>query len=252
MTYTNDELVERIWDKETIAMLLNRHSYLISNHMGREALNTLWVTGRAYRETASLAVNRGYYVGIDEIARHLVADDDALLRENLRPYAQAGLDVRETGEFLGLGMAGMDTVTTPLVYVSDDGRTARYLGYRLGFRATGKPDGDADCYLDFGLVFADLVKEDGEWKLWHLVLEHDHTVTVGENYEDLPVLREGYQDPLERYAGRPTVEATVYDPLFGWEYIWRDMPRPHYTYLDKEGYGPGGDLGKPYYLRERR
>ena len=45
---------------------------------------------------------------------------------------------------------------------------------------------------------------------------------------------------------------TVYDPLYGWEYIWQDMPRPYETYREREGYGPGGDLGKPYYERERR
>ena len=153
---------------------------------------------------------------------------------------------------MGLGMARMDTLTTPLVYLADDGRSARYLGYRLGFQAAGKPDGDADCYLDFGLVFADLLKEDGAWKLWHLVLEHDHTVTVGEHYEDLPVLRDQYTDPLEEQNGTPTIQTPVYQPLFGWEYMWQDMPKPYYTYSETESYGPGGNLGKPYYERERR
>ena len=122
----------------------------------------------------------------------------------------------------------------------------------LGFQAAGKPDGDADCYLDFGLVFADLLKEDGAWKLWHLVLEHDHTVTVGEHYEDLPVLRDQYTDPLEEQNGTPTIQTPVYQPLFGWEYMWQDMPKPYYTYSETESYGPGGNLGKPYYERERR
>ena len=101
-------------------------------------------------------------------------------------------------------------------------------------------------------MFADLLKEDGAWKLWHLVLEHDHTVTVGEHYEDLPVLRDQYTDPLEEQNGTPTIQTPVYQPLFGWEYMWQDMPKPYYTYSETESYGPGGNLGKPYYERERR
>ena len=248
--YTNEEQVERIWDREEVTMLLNRHCYLAANGQRREALNTLWVTRPEHRATASLGYNNGYYVGMEEIARHFVLDEDARVRASLASFTAADPALGE--DALGLGMVRMDTLTTPLVYLADDGRSARYLGYRLGFQAAGKPDGDADCYLDFGLVFADLLKEDGAWKLWHLVLEHDHTVTVGEHYEDLPVLRDQYTDPLEEQNGTPTIQTPVYQPLFGWEYMWQDMPKPYYTYSETESYGPGGNLGKPYYERERR
>ncbi len=44
----------------------------------------------------------------------------------------------------------MHTSTTPLVYIADDGRTARYQGYQLGYQSTGRPDGTAESYLEFG------------------------------------------------------------------------------------------------------
>ena len=92
-----------------------------------------------------------------------------------------------------------------------------------------------------------LVKQGDEWRIWHIVFAHDHTIELGEDYGSLPVL--GWEDPLYAKYGDPTVKQTVYDPLFGWEYIYEDMPRGFSTYEDKGGYGPDGDLGKPYYQR---
>ena len=247
--YTEEERVQRIWDKENCVQLINRHSFYYSNDQRREELDDLWVQEPQNKETASLAYNNGYYVGMAEVARHYVGDRLAQRMERLKAYEGR---VEATEANLGYGCSAMHTSTTPLVYIADDGRTARYLGYQLGYQANGKPDGDADAFFEFGLMFADLKKENGVWKIWHLVLEHDHTVEVGTAYADVPVLRPEEEDPLRPDWGDPTVKQDVYQPLFGWEYIWQDMPRPYDTYNEKESYGPNGDLGKPYYLRERR
>lgn len=247
--FTPEEVVIRIWDKETCVQLINRHSFYYSNDQRQQELNDLWVRTPELQKTASLGYNNGYYVGMDEIARHYVEDRKAQQMERLIPYAPA---LAPTEANLGQGCAFMHTSTTPLVYISDDGKTARYLGYQLGFQAIGKSECDADVYLEFGLIFADLVKEDGLWKIWHLVLEHDHTVEVGTAYSDVPIRRPEEEDPLRPDWGNPTIPQSVYNPLYGWEYIWQDMPKPYATYTDEESYGPLGNLGKPYYQRERR
>ena len=252
VVYSNDERVTRIWDKENVLQVMNRHSYYncggAKEH--REELNRLWVQSPDHRATASLAFNNGYYVGMEEISRYYVAEWEARQYQHLEAFAQAGVEI--SSKNLGLGEGRMQTATTPLVYIADDGASARYLGYRLGYQAAGKPDGTADAYLDFGLISCDLLKENGTWKIWHLVLRHDHTVTVGEDYGKVPVRLPFGEDPLEPEFGTPTIEQNVYEPLYGWEYLYYDMPRPYETYNEKESYGPNGDLGKPYYQRERR
>ncbi|MGI5971452.1 MAG: nuclear transport factor 2 family protein [Oscillospiraceae bacterium] len=252
MVFTNDELARRVWEKECIVQLINRHRYYYGNDMRREELSRLWVRKPENRATASLGNNIGYYMGMDEIARHYVLDRDKLRYERLKAYCDADPGIEYSSKNLGLGIGAIHTATTPVVNIADDGRTAQYLGYGLNYKAYGKPDGSADAYFDFGLIFADLMKEDGEWKIWHLVLQHDHTVEVGSDYSKVPVLRAFGEDPLELEFGNPTVAANVYNPLYGWEYIYQDMPKPYYSYTDKDGYGPGGDLGKAYYERERR
>ena len=250
--YTNDERVERLWDKEKVVQTMNRHAFYLSNEMRREAVNDLWVQDENYKKTASLAYNTGYFVGMDEVIRQLVVFRDEQRYERLKPYCEADPTIACSRENLGLGCSEMHTATTHLVYIADDGKTARYLGYRPAYLSTGHPDGTASTYFDLGLVFCDLVKEGESWKIWHLVLEHDHTIEAGHNYADTPVKLAPGADPLEADFGDPTVKHTVYNPFFGWEYLYQDMPRPYAAYNDKESYGPLGDLGKPYYDRERR
>ncbi len=234
--YTLDERIGRLWDRETVTMLLNRRNYLDIAEEREKELRTLWVQEPNHQATASLAYNNGFYVGMDEIRRHYITEHDAAMAEYLR------------GE--KTGFARCNTATTPLVYIADDGKTARYLGYRLGFVSTPRSDSEADTYLDFGRIFADLIREGDTWRIWHLVLEHDHTVTAGEDYAQLPPM--DTNDPLYAAFGTPTVERNVHDPLFGWEYTYADMPTPYDTFDGKKSYGPEGDLGKPYYKRERR
>jgi hypothetical protein len=248
MVYSDDELIVRMWDKENIRHTMNRFCYYLSNGEPRRAIGELWVAKPENSGRASLGYNTGFYTGLDEVARHLVVDRDDRLQENLKKR----LDADPDGSALkpGHGCSGMLTLTTPLIVLSDDGGSARFLGYSLGYTAEGKPDGTSEAYLTFSLVFTDLIKEDGEWRILNLTFNHDHTVECGANYADIPVL--GWDDPIVARDGEPTVRRTVYDPLYGWEYIFSDMPKPYYTYTEGESYGPGGDLGKTYYERDPR
>lgn len=253
MVYTNEERIDRIWDRENCTQLLNRHAIYYSNEQRRRELDELWVQEPENQATASLAYNNGYYVGMDAIAQHYVVDREQQLYDRLKPYTEADPGLRLSRENLSLGASAMHTSTTPLVYISDDGKTARFQGYQLGYQSIGRPDGTAESYLEFGLVYADLIREEKGWKIWHLVLEHDHTVEVGHAYAETPVLRPDAEDPICLMDnGTPTIQRTVYDPFYGWEYIWDDMPRPYTTYQEGESYGPNGNLGKPYYERQRR
>lgn len=247
MDYTIDEQITRIWDFENVRKTMHKLAYYISNEDRRRAINELWVTAPDYRETASFGVNTGHYDGMDEIVRHFILDRNEELYENLKARNAENGAIDCSALNLGYGCATIMTMNTPVIKISGDGRFAKYLGYAPAFISEGKTGGAADSYFTLDCVFADLVKEGDEWRIWHLVFFHDHTLEIGEDYTALPVL--GWEDPLYKKFGAPTVGRTVHDPLFGWEYMFEDMPREFYTYDDKSGYGPKGDLGKPYYER---
>jgi hypothetical protein len=116
--------------------------------------------------------------------------------------------------------------------------------------ATGKPDGTSKSYFEIGLCFIEFIKEGEEWKIWHLIYQHDFSIEAGKAYEELPrILNPEENAVFTRHHGNPTKPYDVYDDLYGWEYIYWDMPAPYKTYEEEEGYGPRGKVGKKYYDR---
>lgn len=253
--FTDDELVLRLWEKEQIKDIMAKHSYYYSNGQRREELADIWVNTPHYRRTASLANNWGYYVGMDDISNYYVVQYNEKCYELLKAYNQADPSIEVNNLNLGRGIMAHHTVNTPICYISQDGRTAKYMAYDCGEVTYGKPGLEADAYFTFGVLYCDLVKENGQWKIWHLIMTRDHTMPNGEDYsEKVPArkLKKG-EDPLDSWDGEPTMsDHKVYEPFFGWEYLYQDMPKPYYTYTDLEGYGPYSNMGYDYFGREKR
>lgn len=150
------------------------------------------------------------------------------------------------------GIMNIHSANTPIIYVADDGQTAKYLAFDFGLHTIGKPGNDCDAYFISGNIYCELAKENGEWKIWHLVLEHDHSIPVGKDYGEVPIYLQPGDDPVAEETGIPTVARTVHEPLLGWEYLYQDMPKPYRTYDPMHSYGPEGELGMRYYEREQR
>lgn len=250
--YTNEQLLDRMWAKETVIQVMNRHNLYCTNAQYQEALEKLWVTAPEYQDKVSMGYNRGYYVGMDNIRKHFVDDHLTLRREALKAYCAQAPQVSDSDDNLGYGCAEYHTSASPLVVIADDGMSAKYLGYHYGYVCSGRPDGTAEVYMTIGLIFADLLLEGDEWRILHMASLRDHSIEPGKDYSKQSSRREVSPDPLDGEAPDPTIKYDVYKALFGWEYLYDDMPKPYKTYDPEDSYGPEGKLGKPYYERERR
>ncbi len=245
--FTDEEMILHAWDKEMIQNLVSRFVLYWGNGDTERAVDQLWVREPEHLEDVSFATNTGFFIGLDEIKRHLVKEPAARERETLSAFQTADPEkYRDSAP--GLGMTAMHSCTTPLLFISVDDKYARYLCYDLGMTGQGKPQGGADCYFEFGLLLIELVREADGWKIWHMVQEHDFSIESGVNYNDIPSVIQGY-DPGTRFNGTPTVQKEVYDNQYGWEYLFYDMPRPFKTYDEDEGYGPKGKVGRKFYER---
>lgn len=245
--FTDEEMILHAWDKEKIQDLIGRFVLYWGNGDAARALDELWVREPAHTADASFATNTGFFVGIDEVRRHLVDEYEAMERQTLEAF-QAARPGKYTDADLGMGMTQTHSCTTPLLFISVDDQYARYLGYDLGMTGRGDPDGTAKCYFEIGLMLVELVRESDGWKIWHVVQEHDFSIESGTNYNDVDTVIRGY-DPASRFYGDPTIKKEVYDNQFGWEYLFYDMPRPFKTYDEDEGYGPNGKVGRKFYER---
>ena len=266
--YTNEELVTRLWDKEIVKDLMARRCYYKQNDWRQKELDELWVKTPAWQEKMSLSNNLGYFVGPEAIRAYYVdgiaekrAEQLALTKKQV-PDAQTGNSVMNA-----------HTYHTIMVELSGDGLWARYLAYDHGHQTSPREDGTPKGYWTTGHILADLIKEDGEWKILHIKQNHDLTLPAapvpgapGGMFGGPPPEEEGEggpppeggegpggpggpppmpdlgPDPYEDDYGTPTV-ALPYVVKWAWNDLPKQMPNtyePHESYDPKISYGPEG------------
>lgn len=238
--YTDDELISRVWDKEQIKNIVGRRAFYYANGQRERELSELWVQKAANRKTACFGRNWGYYIGMDDIKRYYVHEDT---KNRYVLLDKLGIDADNKN--LGFGWTAFHTATTPMIYIAGDGKTAKGLWYCPGMETTPAGDGDADALWVFATMGIDFIKEDGEWRMWHLVIANDYVCRAGECYQDGAI---DEIDPTMADFGAPTLARIVHDPRYNWGDDFPFMPKPYQTFTSEISYGPEGNPYTPYYL----
>ncbi len=208
-TFTDDELIRRVWDVEDIKKLANKRVYYQANEWRDRELDELWTAARA--DTASFGSNTGYYVGLDSIRRWYTAGDRSK------------------------GCLTHHPISTGLVELAGDGETAKGLWYCIGQETVpGKAMWIA------GKVAIDFVREDGTWRIWHVVEANDLTGEAGQDYSAGSPYWEPESDPVALAFGTPDVAVLTHDPNFNWWDDYPSAPEPYETWSDDISYGPEG------------
>ena len=240
--YTEDERILRVWDIEDIKDLMSRRGFYVANDMRREELNDLWVTTPKYQKTASLGSNWGYYVGMDEISNYYVVKHVEERQKLLDAYCTTHPEVENRRENLGYGCMSFHPASTPLIVLSGDGYTARGLWYVIGNESTWRPDGPASCHWFNDRLAADFVKENGRWKLWHLVISNDIHVEAGEDINKMSTVPAPGANPAEDEFknGNPTIQMLTHNILMNWSDNYPPIPEPYFQFDDEFSYGSKG------------
>ena len=208
-TYTDDELIRRVWDVEEIKKLANKRVFYQINGWREKELDELWTADHG--DTAAFGENTGYYVGLDSI----------------RKWYTAGQG--------GVGTLYQHPISTCLVELAGDGKTAKGLWYCIGQETVpGK------AIWVTGKVAMDFVKEGGAWKIWHVVEANDLSGEAGANYSEGSPYWEPDTDPVVKAFGTPDVAELLHDPNFNWWDNYPAMPQPYETWSDDISYGPEG------------
>ena len=140
-----EERIQRLEDIHEIQNLFSRYEYYHTADMQEE---TVELYAQKAPDVSAEIANWGVYVGIEGIKRLFL-----------------GLH-RQGGEEALIGGMHMHTLTTPVIEVAGDGKTAKGVWISPGhetMKAGEKPQA-AWCWLKYG---CDFIKEDGKWKIWH-------------------------------------------------------------------------------------
>jgi len=141
-----EERIRRLEDIQEIQNLMGRYEYYHTADMQEETVS-LWAK-KAPGIRADVP-SFGLYRGYEGIKRLYIGAHQAL------------------GEEARIGGMHMHTLTTPVIEVAGDGKTAKAVWISPGHE-TAKIDGKLQAFWAWLKYGVDFVKEDGEWKFWHL------------------------------------------------------------------------------------
>ena len=236
--YSDQELLARVMAKEEIKNLMARRAFYYANNQRQRELDELWVSTEEYAKTASYGRNWGYYVGMDSIRNYYVAEHERKQREALEALGQPD-------QAPGWGCTAFHETTTPMLYISGDGKTARGLWYVPGQETIMGQDGSAGCYWTMDNMSADFVLENGAWKLWHLVVCSDFFVEAGTDFQTGTLDPLTGPDPFRDEFGTPDIPMAVHNPRYNLGDNYPAMPLPYETYTTEGSLSPEGHPRRP-------
>jgi hypothetical protein len=245
--YSDEELMTRLWDTEEIKKLVYKRGYYIANEWRAKELDELWVSDPDLRKTASMGKNTGWYVGMDAIRAYYVEKHLADRKRQLAAISAANPAILDCEENLHIGCIANHPATTGLVEIAGDGKTAKALFYSNGQETQADPDGTATAMWVPQKQAYDLVKEDGQWKIWHLTMAVDSSLEAGGNFSETDAYTHYDSDPIMLEFGTPTIPCITHDATFNWWDNYPPRPLPYETWSDELSYGPEGYKPQEYF-----
>lgn len=236
---TDFEALSRAYDVYLIKNVMGRHAYHHALGTHRQELDEIW----SKRDDISWANNQGFWVGRETMYAYYADAKEIQDEATLKLMAKANPNIEVKKENFQMGALLMHSLTTPLVEVAGDGKTAQAMWYSLGQVTNAGPDGKASGSWMHERYAVDFIKEDGEWKIWHFFVGTDLGCPAGEPFaERKPAPRPANAEPdpmMEIMAAlpKPTIPMELYHCKYGW-HNEPHFPVPHETHTPELSYGP--------------
>jgi len=140
-----------------------------------EEMDDIWVREDGkYGKTATWRTMGNVYEGIPLLREYYCAVNLENQKRSLETLSRKIPEVKNIPENLGAGHEYvMHTQETPVIEVAGDGKTAKGIWYSIGLAVRGSVDADKKTSVTTGWMWekyaVDFAKEDGKWKIWHLM-----------------------------------------------------------------------------------
>lgn len=237
--YSTEFLAERWMDQRQIQNLVGRYVYdkLVRREGG--IFDRYWCT----QSEPELGLNEGFYLGETAIREYYAAVDanTAVRSAHMKKLFPDFLGPKSDAETHGVGSLYIDALAGCVIEVAEDGKTAKGLWSVMGM--------DSDIYefgpcsfWKYGVIAGDFVRENGEWRIWHLRDIEDISCPCGENWGHEWSQPETKPE-FAALAGLTLPEPTVKEPVRERFYPGRPnsalarVPEPYAHFEDTFTYG---------------
>jgi len=206
-----------------------------------EELEDIWVDENGPNaETASWRNAQGIWQGMKKIKDWYCTATEENLKIKLEAISKVYPEIQNVPENLGAGSGyTIHTQTTPIIEVAGDGKTAKGLWYSPGIMTNaviknGKVDTNGGWFFEKYAV--DFIKEDGEWKIWHIGMYYDPTPPGWGAEGDVDMTGGSARIAQLMEASRPNPEPyEVWSPKSVLKLAPR-FPEPYYTFSETFSY----------------
>lgn len=234
---TLEQKVQKALDFQEISNVMARHCYFHGGGMlHREEVNQIWA-----KKTKGITWTANSGTWVDENFKKMyVEDSDISKQKELERMIKVHPEIENKKENWGVGNLIFHPITTPLIEVAGDGKTAKGLWYSTGQITMIGDDMKPHARWMWAKYGVDFVKEDGVWKIWHLHRYYDFSTPVGKSWVDeasSPAVRGhiGFTDDVRKPDRPASYLYNEYSPTTVPQYLPKP-PEPYETFDLKDAY----------------
>jgi len=231
---TTDQKAVWAYDYAQIQNVMARHMYLHGVGKHAEELDQIW----AKKHEIIWSGASGSWVG-DSFKNAYDTMHRKSDQANLERVIKLHPEVENKKENWGIGTLIVHTLTTPLIEIAEDGQTAKGIWDSPGIMSEINWDGTPSANYMWEKYGVDFVKEDGEWKIWHVRTYYDAVYGTNKSWTDPPPNPPAPQMPhnaiLPKADKSLSVTYNAYSPTTVPQLI-PEMPEPYKTFSDVTPY----------------
>lgn len=177
--FTIDQLADRWYDRREVTNLAGKYVTALLLKKEAEIFERFWVNA----EDSSLTFNEGKYIGGEAVAAYYasVAAITAEKSKFLKQMFAAELADQDDAAIFGVGQLKALPITTPVIEIAGDGKTAKGI-WNIQGSDNDITEYGALSYWNIGYLCIDFQKVEDEWKIWHLTYAEDIHCPMGETW----------------------------------------------------------------------
>ncbi len=237
--FTTEQLTQRWEDQRALKNLMGKYANCIILNREQEIFDLFWSS----KEDICLSFNDGAYVGTEAVSGYYMAcyERNKLVAKLMQARFPEKLGGLSEEEIYGIGPFKVKPLSSPVIEIAADGATGKGLWHCQGAYNDVEACGPVANWT-WGYFAVDFVREEGEWKVWHMSYINDVDCICGQSWgkekKPLPALPEFAALSDFQYPAY-TVKKTVRE-LYTPQRPHTDapaIPQPYDTFADTFSYG---------------
>jgi hypothetical protein len=154
--------------------VFSKHAYYHQVGKFCEEMEDIWVKENGPNAATANWTNGGMVQNFAQIKFNYCTNHNENMKQILTQLSKTVPSVKDIPENLGAGYEWvMHTQETPVIEVAGDGKTAKGIWYSIGIAVRANVKSDLSYTKNTQWMWekyaVDFIKEDGEWKIWHLI-----------------------------------------------------------------------------------